>query len=303
MRTNGDISQGWHPSRRKKKYYKGDSKMKKKGDCWPSWAPQARYWCHYMGGILSEEESHGANSWIIQTPKKNPVIVLAGVQTIWKCLESLNSKRIKHHLTVSEQAKGRVWCEVQHLVPAPQLCPESHPSTGTRVFSHFGGKWLLVIFFQKNVIGYCPESLLWSYVTPLCHSCCIFKPGHGNTRVWLKPLFICFGSWQYNPSSVRFPAVSIGTSRAGLCVWLSSQRRLVFTLLWRGSSMLHLEGDFPPYSMSDHCWLIWQILLFLGHGNVNSGFKEEECIRQLLQILVKVFGWREWWSKHQESCF
>lgn len=95
----------------------------------------------------------------------------------------------------------------------------------------------------------------------------------------------------------------MGTSRAGLCVWLSSRRRLLFTFPWHGSSMLHLEGHFPPYPMSDHCCLIWQILLFLGHGSINSGFKEEEFIRQWLWILVKVFDSRECWSKHQEPYF
>lgn len=126
--------------------HKGDSKMKKKGDFWPSRAPQARQWCQYMDGILSEAEGHRANQ---TSGEKNQVIVLAGVQTIWKCLESLKSKRIKHHLTVREQAEGRVWCEMQFLVPAPQLCSESHPRTGARFFSQFEGKWLLVIFFRR----------------------------------------------------------------------------------------------------------------------------------------------------------
>lgn len=63
-----------------------------------------------------------------------------------KHLEPLSSKRIKQHLTVGEQAEGRVWCQMQHLVPAPWLCPESHPRTGARLFSQFGEKQLLVIF-------------------------------------------------------------------------------------------------------------------------------------------------------------
>lgn len=81
--------------------------------------------------------------------EKNQVIVLAGVQTIWKWLESLSSKGIKHHLTVGEQAKGSMWCKMQHLVPAPWLCPESHPRTGARFFSQLGGKLLLVILFRR----------------------------------------------------------------------------------------------------------------------------------------------------------
>lgn len=148
MRTNGDKPQVWHPPRRKKYYWytKVTAKWRRK--------ETSGHHGHLRPG-------NGANTWmeffqkqkvIEQTRhqgKKNQVIVLAGVQIIWKCLESLKSKRIKHHLTVSEQAEGRVWCEMQFLVPAPQLCSESHPRTGARFFSQFERKWLLVIFFRR----------------------------------------------------------------------------------------------------------------------------------------------------------
>lgn len=47
---------------------------------------------------------------------------------------------------------------------------------------------------------------LWSYAIPLCHSCA--QAIHGNARVWMKSFFSCLRSRQYNPSSVRFPALS-----------------------------------------------------------------------------------------------
>lgn len=144
--------------------------MKKKGNAGHHEHPQpgtgANTWREYF------QRQEAIEQTLIQTSeKKNHVTVLAGVQTMLKHLEPLSSKRIKQHLTVGEQAEGRVWCQMQHLVPAPWLCPESHPRTGARLFSQFGEKQLLVIFSQNNVIGCCPESLLWSYVTPLCHSC------------------------------------------------------------------------------------------------------------------------------------
>lgn len=105
-----------------------------------------------------------------------------------KHLEPLSSKRIKQHLTVGEQAEGRVWCQMQHLVPAPWLCPESHPRTGARLFlfSQFGGKWLLVIFFRRMSLDAVQKVysgvMSHHFVIPVLKHC-IFKPGHGNTKV------------------------------------------------------------------------------------------------------------------------
>lgn len=210
MRTNGDKPQVWHPPRRKKilLVHKGDSKMKKKGDFWPSRAPQARQWCQYMDGILSEAESHRAN------------------QTSGEKKSSYSIGRSSNHMEMSgvleEQedkappdcqwagwGQGVVWDAV--LGSSTSALLWITPKDWGKVFFPVWTEMATCNFFQKNVIGCCPESLLWSYLTALCHSCllkrCIFKPGHGNTRVWMKSLFICFGSWQYNPSSVQFPAI------------------------------------------------------------------------------------------------
>lgn len=126
-----------------------------------------------MDRVLSEEESHKAKPQIIQILKKikNQVMVLAGIQTIWKCLESLNSKRIKHHLTAVGRPRAgcgeRCSTWYQHLGSAL-----SHTQAlGQSFFSPIWREMATCNFLQKNVIGYCPENLLWSYITPLCHSC------------------------------------------------------------------------------------------------------------------------------------
>lgn len=76
-------------------------------------------------------------------------MVLAGIQTIWKCLESLNSKRIKHHLTAVGRPRAgcgeRCSTWYQHLGSAL-----SHTQAlGQSFFPQFGGKWLLVIFCRR----------------------------------------------------------------------------------------------------------------------------------------------------------
>lgn len=146
---------------------------------------------------------------------------------------------------------------------------------------------------------------LWSYATPLCHSCA--QAIHGNAKVWMKSFSSCFGSRQYNPSSAWFPATSMRNqqSRApcptvpkGSCFSRSRYAVLQKALphrIWRSA--------FPVPLTSDCYCLIWQMLLFLGHGSINIDFEEEEFIGQLLWFLAGVFDSKDCWSKHQDTCF
>lgn len=131
--------------------------------------------------------------------------------------------------------------------PAPQLCLQHTQGLGQGFFQ-LGGKCILVSLFQKSVIGCCPESLLsgvmqYHFVIPVLRRSmempgCEWNPssaawGQGSTILLLSDFQPC----------------RRGISRAVLCVWLCSQRRLVFTFPFcgpaDGSSTLHLEGGFP----------------------------------------------------------
>lgn len=71
----------------------------------------------------------------------------------------------------------------------------------------------------------------------------------------------------------------------------------------RQTALLHRiwRTAFPAPLTSDRYCLIWQMLLFLGHGSINIGFKEEEFIAQC--FLIGVFDSKDSWSKHQDGCF
>ena len=90
---------------------------------------------------------------------------------------------------------------------APWLCPALHPRTGARDFCSLGGNDYLKVYSEERHWTLSRKFTLWSYATPLCHS--FAQAIHGNARVWMKSFFSCFRSRQYNPSSVRFPAVSV----------------------------------------------------------------------------------------------
>lgn len=96
---------------------------------------------------------------------------------------------------------------MQRLVPNTSALPCITPKDWGKGFFPVRGKIAIYVYSEECNWVLSRKFTLWSYATPHCHSCA--QTIHGNARVWMKSFFSCFGSKQYNPSSVRFPAVSM----------------------------------------------------------------------------------------------
>lgn len=107
--------------------------------------------------------------------------------------------------------QGQGWCKMQPLVPTTQLCPESLPRTGTRVFfpvqrematCHYFSEEYHWMLSRKFTLGLCNTTLsfLCSKVAFLSQGMeipgCEWNPfssalGHGSTILHLSNLQLC----------------------------------------------------------------------------------------------------------------
>lgn len=230
------------------------------------------HWCLWLGTgagmwreFLWRQEVIEQKLELIRHQKKSQVTVHDRSTNNMEMARALGRNIIWHSVTQSSTGCG-VRCST--WPPASQLCPASHSRSGERVFCPVWGEMATIKFIQKKVIGYCPESLLsrivqhyfaipvlkWSMEMPGCE----WNPfsaaaGQGST-ILLSNFQMC--QW--------------GTSRAGIHIWLCSQRRLIFMFLLHGpadsSSVLHLEGSFP------HSLHVWSFLFDLTNASLSGSW-------------------------------
>lgn len=160
-------------------------------------------------------------------------------------------------------------------------------------------------FIQKNVIGCCPESLLSGIMQhhfvipvlkrPMEMPGCEWNPfsaalGRGST-------ILLSNSHRVNKEPAEQGSASDSVPKGG---WFSHSR---YAILQTALPRCNCRVAFPIRSTSDRYCLIWQMLLFLGHGSINIGFNEEEFIGQLLCFLIRFFDSKDCWNQHQNTCF
>jgi len=250
------------------------------------------HWCWHTGGITLGTEVIVQKLRLIRHQTKFSLQYLAGIYTIWKrnrVLELRDNKLV---------TRSNARCEGGE--PGPRhLCPVlHHTQEPEQDYFPVWGETVTFKFIQTSVTGWCPNS----YPLELCNNTlpflCSSDPWkcRGVNEILFQLLqvktvqsFFCPISSCVDQEPAAQGSPSQSAPKGGLC----SHSHCAFPHIWRTA--------FPLPPPSDRYCLVWQMLLSLGWGNTNIGFKEDKVIRQLLWVLVRVFNSKDCWTIHYNT--